>query len=114
MLQLKDLDGMIARLDRALARAMVQGNDPLAVHELAYCLQAFARIPIPPTLPADVSGLALQVMRVARRLTPTEPDNLRQFREILLDIAAAIAVQPWDQWASATVTENGVICPLYD
>jgi hypothetical protein len=113
MLQLRDLDGMIARLDRALARAAMLGNDPLASHELAYCLQAFARVPIPPTLPADVSASVLRVMRLAGRLPSTEPDHLKQLREILLDIAAAIAVQPWDQWA-ATVPDNGVICPLYD
>jgi hypothetical protein len=105
---------MIARLDRALARAIVQDSNPLAAHELTYCLQAFVRTPIPPTLPADVSTLVLRVMRVAHNLSLRQPDTLRQFREVLLDVAAAIAVQPWDHWASFVVTENGVICPLYD
>jgi len=114
MLQLKDLDKSIARLDRAIARAADCPGDPLAVHELAYCLRTFARAPLPPVLPDEVTALVLQVVGFARELTPTDALSLNRFREALLDIAAVIAVQPWDRWVAFPPTETGVVCPLHD
>jgi len=114
MLQLKDLDVIIARLDGAIVRSSDRPGDPLAGYELAYCLGAFARCPIYPALPPDVVALILQTMAVARKITPHQLERLTHLRDDLLDIAAAIAVQPWEQWAATPVGDSKVICPLWD
>ena len=107
MLQLKDMDVIIARLDLAIVRSSNRPDDPLAGCELAYCLGAFARCPISPLLPPHVVALILQASAVARDLTPHQLERLVHFRDDLLDIAAAIAVQPWEQWAATPDGDEG-------
>jgi hypothetical protein len=115
MLQLKELDETVARLDRALARATARPDDALAAYELACCLRAFVRLPIPPMLPADVVSLVLQVTERTRTLVSADPHLLGGLREALLDVAAAIAVQPWDRWVAAVpAAETDIVCPLHD
>lgn len=114
MLRLKDLDEAIARLDRAVARVTECPDDPLASYELAYCLRSFSRFPVHPALPAEVISLVLQVVSLARQLSPGDRHRLGDFRAALLDVAAAIAVQPWDCWAVVPFSDSGTVCPLHD
>jgi hypothetical protein len=114
MLRLKDLDVIIARLDRAVVRSLDRPDDPLAGCELAYCLGVFARCPISPVLPPNVVELILQTVALSRKLTSSQPDGLARFRDDLFDIAAAIGIQPWEQWVAAPVGDGKVVCPLWD
>jgi hypothetical protein len=99
MNHLETLDATIARLDLALARIDGAPGDPLAAHELAFCLGNFASQELPSGLGADLDELLCQARHLARLMgcqsVPSRLDNNR-LRSRLLDIAAAIAVRPQD------------------
>jgi hypothetical protein len=91
MLQIEPLDAAISRLDLALQRADGRRHDPVAVHEVAYCLtglQALERRPDP-----ELSRLIGQAIELATLCTSLSAESLELLRAKLLDIAAAIAVR---------------------
>jgi hypothetical protein len=94
MIHLENLDATVARLDLALARADDTPTDPLAAHEVAFCLDALAAQDLPSGLGADLDGLLRQAIHLARMVepnaVPSRADS-RRLRSMLLDIAAAIA-----------------------
>ena len=99
MIALETLDATIARLDLALARVDGTPTDPLAAHELTFCLGTLAAQDLPSGLGADLDGLLRQAMHLARLVEPdTVPSRLdsQRLRALLLDIAAAIAIRARD------------------
>ena len=98
MIHLETLDTTIARLDLALARVEGTPDDPLAAHELAFCLDNLAAQDLPSGLGVDVDSLLRQAMHLARLVEPHTRSRLdsSRLRSLLLDIAAAIAVRAHD------------------
>jgi hypothetical protein len=99
MMALETLDATIARLDLALVRVDGIPDDPLAAHELAFCLRTLAAQALPSGLGAELDGLLRQAIHLARLVEPdTVPSRLdsRRLRALLLDIAAAIATRARD------------------
>jgi hypothetical protein len=95
MTHLANLEATIARLDLALLRVGGSPNDPLAAHELGYCLSLLASQRLPSGVGADLDGLLRQAMHLARLVEPdalpSSLDSIR-LRSLLLDIAAKIAI----------------------
>jgi hypothetical protein len=95
MIHLEALDATIARLDMALLRVEGSPNDPLAAHELDFCLDLLASQHLPSGLGADLDSLLQQAMHLARQIEPdTVPSHFDSghLRSLLLDIAAKIAI----------------------
>ena len=99
MIHLENLDAIVARLDLALARADGSPTDPLAAHEVAFCLDTLSAQHLPSGLGADLDGLLRQAIHLARMVEPNAvPSRVdsRRLRSVLLDIAAAIVVRARD------------------
>ena len=108
MIQVQKLDTSIARLDLALLRATEAPVNPMATHELEYCLSFLDRGLLPTGLGPEIDGLLAEAADIATRFRlalPTRPhpwwlveateDEIRaseQLRFKLLDLAAAISV----------------------
>jgi hypothetical protein len=109
MVHLENLDASIARLDRALERADGLPDDPVAAHELAFCLAGFVAQELPSGLGTELDELLWRAIAVARQLGPAPfeapvrapffmtaavpaGESTGQLRSALLDIAAAISV----------------------
>ena len=108
MISLEKLDASIARFDLALSRATTHPTDPLAVHELVFCLELLDRHDLPSGLGSHVDrliaetaelvcrfkpALPVQPHRIwAPRATETERHACEQVRSKLLELAAAISV----------------------
>ena len=109
MIHLENLDAAIARLDMALARANGLPGDPVAAHELAFCLAALAAQELPSGLGLELDRLLSRAIALARQLAPAPFEDGVQappsmtgvalasesssvLRSALLDIAAAISV----------------------
>jgi hypothetical protein len=106
--RLKALDAAISRLDLALLRIGQLPEDPVAAHELAYCLDTLDRQDVPSGLGAELDHLLRQVKIIAGglklnivvsspwRLAPVDPnlpfETRASLRSKLLDIAASISV----------------------
>ena len=71
MLQIEPLDAAISRLDLALQRADGRRHDPVAVHEVAYCLTGLQALERRPDLDPELSPARLSSWRrSARRCRP--------------------------------------------
>jgi hypothetical protein len=112
VLQLRDLDVWIARLDGAIGRAQCLPDDVVATFDVHCCIDVLFANLSPLSLPPQVLGPFYRAVSAVLRLQLSEPESTAQVRAALLDLAAAIAVLPWDEWTSAPSPE--VICPLYD
>ena len=93
MLQIEPLDAAISRLDLALQRADSRRRDPVAVHEVAYCLSGLRALERRPDLDPELSRLIGQAIELATLCTPLSAESIELLRAKLLDIAAAIAVR---------------------
>jgi hypothetical protein len=93
MLEIEPLDVAISRLDLALMRAQGQRHDPVAVHEVAYCLKGLQALERRPDLNPDLRRLIGQAIELATLCTPLSGESIELLRAKLLDVAAAIAVR---------------------
>ena len=93
MLQIEPLDAAISRLDLALQRAEVRRQDPVAAHEVAYCLRGLRALERRSDLDPELRRLIGQAVALATLCTPLSAESMELLRAKLLDIAAAIAVR---------------------
>jgi hypothetical protein len=93
MLEIEPLDAAISRLDLALMRAQGQRHDPVAVHEVAYCLEGLQALERRPDLDPHFRRLIGQAIELATLCTPLTAESIELLRAKLLDIAAAIAAR---------------------
>jgi hypothetical protein len=93
MLEIEPLDAAISRLDLALMRAQGQRHDPVAVHEVAYCLEGLQVLERRPDLDPELRRLIGQAIELATLCTPLTAESIELLRAKLLDVAAAIAVR---------------------
>jgi hypothetical protein len=93
MLEIEPLDAAISRLDLALLRAEGQRHDPVAVHEVAYCLEGLQVLERRPDLDPELRRLIGQAIELATLCTPLSAESIELLRAKLLDVAAAIAVR---------------------
>lgn len=93
MIDLESLDALIARLDRALARAGHDPRDPLAAQELVLGAQALASRPLPPGLDPELEALVGQAIALAGAFEPDRPKDIEMLRDKLFDIAAVLSVR---------------------
>lgn len=93
MLEIEPLDAAISRIDLALQRADSRRHDPVAVHEVAYCLSGLRALERRPDLDPELSRLIGQAIELATLCTPLSAESIELLRAKLLDIAAAIAVR---------------------
>jgi hypothetical protein len=93
MLEIEPLDAAISRLDLALLRADSRRHDPVAAHEVAYCLRSLQALQRRPDLDQELSRLIGQAIELAKLCTPLSAEAIELLRGKLLDIAAAIAVR---------------------
>ena len=89
--EIEPLDAAISRLDLALLRADGQRHDPVAVHEVAYCLTGLQALERRPDLDPELQPG--QAIELATLCTPLSAESIELLRAKLLDIAAAIAVR---------------------
>jgi hypothetical protein len=99
----------LSRLDLALARSEAFPNDPVAAHELSFCLALLASEDLPSGLGFEVDRLIAEAVALARSLGapgPGRPSHAwwvrqaeqpaselnRRLRSKLLDITAAISI----------------------
>jgi hypothetical protein len=92
MLEIEPLDAAISRLDLALLRAEGRRHDPVAVHEVAYCLESLRALERRRDLDPDLHRLFGQAIELATLCTPLSAESIELLRAKLLDIAAAISV----------------------
>lgn len=93
MLEIEPLDAAISRLDLALQRAEGRRHDPVAVHEVAYCLKGLQALDRRPDLDPQLRHLIGQAIELATLCTPLSAESIELLRAKLLDIAAAISVR---------------------
>lgn len=93
MLEIEPLDAAISRLDLALLRAEGRRHDPVAVHEVAYCLNGLPALARRSDLDPQLRRLIGQAIELATLCTPLSAESIELLRAKLLDIAAAIAVR---------------------
>jgi predicted metal-dependent hydrolase len=93
MLEIEPLDAAISRLDLALLRAEGRRHDPVAVHEVAYCLEGLQALERRRDLDPKLRHLISQAIELATLCTPLSAESIELLRAKLLDIAAAIAVR---------------------
>ena len=108
MIPFETLDAEIARLDLALLRFDGLPHDPVAAHELVFCLVGLASQDLPSGLGAELDELLQQAMCLATQVQlslcqqlficprPALPSTQQaggRLRSKLLDIAAAISVR---------------------
>jgi hypothetical protein len=93
MLEIEPLDAAISRIDLALQRADSRRHDPVAAHEVAYCLSCLRGLERRPDLDPELSRLIGQAIELATLCTPLSAESIELLRAKLLDIAAAIAVR---------------------
>lgn len=93
MLEIEPLDAAISRLDLALLRAEGRRHDPVAVHEVAYCLEGLQALERRRDLAPELRHLIGQAIELATLCTPLSAESIELLRAKLLDIAAAIAVR---------------------
>ena len=93
MLEIEPLDAAISRLDLALLRAEGRRHDPVAVHEVAYCLGGLQALERRRDLDPELHRLIGQAVELATLCTPLSAGSIELLRAKLLDIAAAIAVR---------------------
>jgi len=93
MLEIEPLDAAISRLDLALLRAEGRRYDPVAVHEVAYCLNGLQALERRCDLDPQLRRLIGQAIELATLCTPLSAESIELLRAKLLDIAAAIAVR---------------------
>jgi predicted metal-dependent hydrolase len=93
MLEIEPLDAAISRLDLALLRAEGRRHDPVAVHEVAYCLKGLQALERRHDLDPELHHLIGQAIELATLCTPLSAESIELLRAKLLDIAAAIAVR---------------------
>ena len=93
MLEIEPLDAAISRLDLALLRAEGRRHDPVAVHEVAYCLTGLQALEGRRDLDPELRRLIGQAIELATLCTPLSAESIELLRAKLLDIAAAIAVR---------------------
>ena len=93
MLAIEPLDAAISRLDLALQRAEGRRHDPVAVHEVAYCLKGLQALEGRRDLDPELRRLIGQAIELATLCTPLSAESIELLRAKLLDIAAAIAVR---------------------
>ena len=93
MLEIEPLDAAISRLDLALLRADGRRHDPIAAHEVAYCLEGLQALERRPDLDPELHRLIGQAVELAALCTPLSAESIELLRAKLLDIAAAISVR---------------------
>jgi hypothetical protein len=93
MLEIEPLDTAVSRLDLALLRAEGQRHDPVAAHELAYCMKGLQALERRADLDPELRRLFGQAIELATLCTPLSAESIELLRAKLLDIAAAIAVR---------------------
>jgi hypothetical protein len=93
MLEIEPLDAAISRIDLALLRAESQRHDPVAAHEVSYCLKGLQALRRRPDLDPELHRLLGQAIELATLCTPLSAESIELLRAKLLDIAAAIAVR---------------------
>lgn len=94
MLEIEPLDTAISRLDLALLRAEGRRHDPVAVHEVAYCLKGLQALERRPDLDPELGRLVGQAIELATLCTPPlSAESIELLRAKLLDIAAALSVR---------------------
>jgi hypothetical protein len=112
LVSLRDLEVMVARLDLALERAGLAPGDPVARHELDFCLGAFASQVLPKGLGEEIRCLVRQARDLATAVpcprgtalrAPSDGEASGRLRSMLLDIAAAISVREGDAETSYAV-----------
>ena len=70
MLEIEPLDAAISRLDLALLRAERRRHDPVAVHEVAYCLKGLQALERRRDLDPELRHLIGQAVELATLCTP--------------------------------------------
>ena len=93
MLEIEPLDAAISRLDLALQRAEGRRHDPVAAHEVAYCLNGLQALDRRPDLDPQLRHLIGQAIELATLCAPLSAESIELLRAKLLDIAAAISVR---------------------